>query len=393
MMTMKNKLKQSFPFIYFVYQQYNYNKMLHNIYNTAYKKNALLSYITIPFKKTSNKHTNYFEAQTLASILMELGYNVDVIHYQCSRDRDLAKYNLICGFGNIFQKYFESNYSNIKTFYYGTGMHPYFQNSATLNRVKNVYQKKGKWLGKSARFVESSWTHQTSLVDGILALGNEVCTDSYRKYYAGKIFSIPGPYYKVQNARAIIDDKYDGYRTHFLWFGSAGLIHKGLDLLLEYFALHNDLTLHICGLVENEPAFVKVYKQELYNTKNIINHGFIDINSNIFVEILKSCAFTVLPSCSEGGSPSVLTTVGNGGLIPIISKWTTISTGCEITIDSLDHIGINKAIEKAMNLTDTEIKQMQIENLNYVEEFHSQAKYVDSLKSSISKILETTHGL
>ena len=46
-----------------------------------------------------------------------------------------------------------------------------------------------------------------------------------------------------------------------------------------------------------------------------------------FEEILLSCSFAIFPSCSEGGCPSTLTVIGNGGLIPIITKETTIETG------------------------------------------------------------------
>ena len=35
---------------------------------------------------------------------------------------------------------------------------------------------------------------------------------------------------------------------------------------------------------------------------------------------MSECAFVVHPSISEGGSPSVLNVVANGGLIPVCSK-------------------------------------------------------------------------
>jgi glycosyltransferase involved in cell wall biosynthesis len=88
--------------------------------------------------------------------------------------------------------------------------------------------------------------------------------------------------------------------THFLWFGGAGLVHKGLDLLLDYFYENPSLTLHICGPIESEPLFAQAYKKELYETENIIMHGFVDIRGQVFEEIIKRCAFVVFPSCSEG---------------------------------------------------------------------------------------------
>lgn len=385
-------IKKYFPNFFslfrFFYLFYNNNKIIRNVYQTKHGKHALLSYITIPFKEESFIHTNYFEAQSWAKILSELGYNVDVINYENNSKLDLSKYDVICGFGNVFQKYFEGAYDKkIKTIYYGTGMHVSHQNQATLQRVKSVYKLKGIWLGKSGRFVEKTWTHQTSLVDGIIALGNDKCADSYKKYYDGNVLSVPAPFYQICDAEEFIKQRSIDANKNFLWFGSSGLIHKGLDLLLDYFYEHSDLTLHVCGPIENEIDFVNVYKKELFETKNIITYGFLDINSDTFANILKKCSFVVFPSCSEGGSPSVLTVVGNGGLIPIISHETTVSTGSEIWIENFTYDGINKSINMALSLDDFTVKKLQRRNCEYVKTHNSTSNYYTKLKSSINLVV------
>lgn len=398
MISLKNFIKQKMPFIADIYKLIKNiyrlsknKKIIKNYFKTNYKKNALLSYITLPFKKGLNySHTNYFEAICWAKILSGLGYNIDIINYN-NQKVDLLKYDLICGFGEVFQQYFESGLSKkIYTIYYGTGMHVCNQNHTTLQRVKDVWLKKGVWLGKSARFVEKTWTHQTLLVDGIVALGNEICAQSYKKYYDGKIFSIPVLFFKVLDGKEIIENRQEHSNKSFLWFGSSGLIHKGLDLLLDFFVNRKDLTLHICGPIENEPDFIRVYKKELYETKNIITHGFIDLQSKEFKEILASCSFIIFPSCSEGSSPSVLTVIGNGGLIPVITKETTISTGNEIWIEELTIDGIQKAVNTVLSLNSKQIKEMQIKNLEYVISNHSQEVYFKKLKFAIQSILEDT---
>ena len=117
-------------------------------------------------------------------------------------------------------------------------------------------------------------------------------------------------------------------------------------------------------------------------------HDFIDIQSESFAKILAQCSFVVYPSCSEGGSPSVLNVIGNGGLIPIITKETTISTGAEIWIEGFDYVSIDKAIKKSQRLTFMEIKNLQNENLRFVTMNNSQEKYYDDLKKNILKIIE-----
>lgn len=364
-------------------------RIIKNYFNKSYSRTALLSYITVPFKSNSLAHTNYFEAQSWAKILSELGYNVDIIHYENKKTIDLAKYDLICGFGDVFQKYFESN-SNKKiiTIYYGTGMHVCHQNYASLSRIQDVYRKKGVWLGKSARFVEKTWTHQTTLVDGIIALGNEVCADSYRKYYDRQVYALAAPYYATQNPEKIILKRKEDSKNHYLWFGSSGLVHKGLDLILDYFSENDDIYLHICGPIENDKEFAKLYKTELFETKNIKLYGFVDIESQLFNEILLSCSFTIYPSCSEGGSPSTLSVIGNGGLIPIITKENTIETGNELWIDGFDYESIDRAVSKSKELSFSEIKKLQLKNLEYVKSNNNQEKYYLNLKLNIEKIIK-----
>lgn len=365
------------------------NKIIHNYFKKKHHKNALLSYVLTPFKRSSLSHTNFYEAQSWAKILDELSYNVDIIDYRNTKKLDLSKYDLICGFGDVFQNYFETHYDKkIKTIYYGTGMHVCHQNTVTLQRVKDLYHKRRVWLGKSARFVEKTWTHQTSLVDGIIALGNEVCADSYRKYYNGQVYSLPAPFYETQNGNQIIGRRKSSSNKHYLWFGSSGLIHKGLDLCLDYFVQNKDIFLHVCGFLENEKEFVAVYNKELFESPNIKLHGFVDIASKKFENILSSCSFIIFPSCSEGGSPSALTVIGNGGLIPIITKETTIETGYEIWIEGLNYESIHEAINYSQSLSFEEIKELQYNNLNFVRMNHDQIIYYNQLKKNIQNIIE-----
>lgn len=67
-------------------------------------------------------------------------------------------------------------------------------------------------------------------------------------------------------------------KKNFLWMGSLGLIHKGLDLLLEIFNELPDYNLYICGSTKNEPEFEYLYFDELYRTKNIHTYGFVGVD-------------------------------------------------------------------------------------------------------------------
>ncbi|RKG31598.1 glycosyltransferase [Acinetobacter tianfuensis] len=371
-----------------IVRNWYFNRTVSNYYGTNFKKNVLISYITLPFYKNYVSHTNSFEALTAAKIFNELGYNVDILFYK-NKINDLKKYDVIYGFGDVFEQVVKKNL-NPTLIYYGTGMHVCHQNMKTLERMHDVHQKKDVWLPKSMRYVRESWSYQTTIAHAIIALGNEVCEKSYRKHTdISKIYSLRAPYFHTIKNNLIYERK-ESSKNKFLWFGSSGLIHKGLDLCLEYFKLNKTVELHICGNILSEPDFVKVYYEELYRTKNIFTYGFIDINSEKFKEILLTCSFIIFPSCSEGGSPSVVTCVGNGGLIPIVTKETSFSTGYEIIIDNYSLKGIEDAIHSVTSLNFEKIKALQEYNQQFVLKNNSQDKYLKDMRMIINNIIEPT---
>lgn len=381
---MKNLIKALCPRLVMDLYRIFKNRKITNVFNRKFKKRVLISYITDPFRGVSYKHSNYFEVVAAARIFDELGYIVDVVHYEQKVSR-LDCYDVLYGFGDSFQEYFEKGYTSAKTIYYGAGMHVCHQNTSSLNRVRNVFKEKGVWLCSSARFVNKSWSHQTTLVDKIIALGNHECAKTYRDHYLGRVDEVLAPFYKTFDGLEVLEKRLANKRKSFLWFGGSGLVHKGLDLCLDFFSKEPDLHLHVCGQIENESDFLKLYENELYNLANIHTHGFIDISSSKFKMVLEECAFSVFPSCSEGGAPSVLTTVGNGALIPLVTRETSFSTGSEVLIKDLDVESISMAVREVLALGDDEIRLRSIENYMFVVSNNSQEAYYKQLKSVIEE--------
>lgn len=365
-----------------------FNRTIVNYYGTTFKKNVLISYITLPFYKSYMSHTNSFEAITAAKVFNALGYNVDIIFYK-NKIKNLQKYDVIYGFGDVFEQLIFENLNTIMI-YYGAGMHVCHQNTTTLERMNDVYLKKGIWLPQSIRYINESWSYQTTIAHAIIALGNNVCSDSYKKHtIISEVYSLHAPYFHTIK-KDLINERKESSINKFLWFGSSGLIHKGLDLCLEYFKLNKNLELHICGNIFLEKDFVKTYYEELFETKNIFTHGFIDINNDKFEEILLNCSFVIYPSCSEGGSPAIVTCVGNGGLIPIVTKETSFSTGYEVVIDSYSLKSIDDAINSIRDLNFEEIKVLQHYNQQFVLRNNSQDKYFKEMRNIIKDIVKST---
>jgi glycosyltransferase involved in cell wall biosynthesis len=360
-----------------------------NYYNTSYPRNALISYITNPFREGINlSHTNSFESMVIGKIINGAGYNVDIADYDYEGRIDYSKYDLIFGFGEPLINSFYHRKKKIISVYYGTGMHLITQNTNTLNRIKEVFDKKEVWLPGSGRIVDKAWSIQTTLVDAMVLLGNEEVTKTYSPYFQGKIYNIPASFYKVINYEEVISSKdFRKAKTHFLWFGSSGMIHKGLDLLLDVFSKREDIQLHICGPLEGEPEFRQIYNNELLKTANIYYHGFVSLNFPLFKELLQKCAFVVFPSCSEGGSPSVLNVCGNGGLIPLLSKEASIDMdNLGFIFNKINIESIKFTIDQALLLTEEEIKDRSIKCYELISRNHSQDNYESELNKCIKEI-------
>jgi len=157
-----------------------------------------------------------------------------------------------------------------------------------------------------------------------------------------------------------------------------------LDLCLEYFVTNKNLTLHICGPMEDD--FLGTFKTYL-KKENIIYHGFVDVQSKKFIDIVSQCSFSILPTCSEGQSTALLTTMG-AGLIPIATKYSGVDIKkYGILIDELDLEALNTSMIKAIKLDEERILQLSIQAQNYVFENHTLDKFETNIKNIIKIIL------
>ncbi|WP_233358472.1 type 1 glutamine amidotransferase family protein, partial [Vibrio cholerae] len=148
----------------------------------------------------SFKHTNFDEALAIADIFDSLGYQVDVIDYNCESKIDYSQYDIIFGFGEPFQRSFSSSKKLIRIFY-GTGMNVNVQNANAMLRLNDFYSKHSIWLPSSVRYVSKQWALQYSFSNTILALGNQYCADSYRKFtLKSEVYQIPSFYYQRHDA-------------------------------------------------------------------------------------------------------------------------------------------------------------------------------------------------
>jgi hypothetical protein len=89
-------------------------------------------------------------------------------------------------------------------------------------------------------------------------------------------------------------------RKRFLFFATRSQMQKGLDWLLEIFPKYPDLHLYVCSQFENEPDFCALYRKELHETPNVHPIGWIAAKGPQYNQLMKTCAYVIHPTCSEG---------------------------------------------------------------------------------------------
>jgi len=375
--------------IKFKYSRKSNSAILHNIFNTHYKKRILLSYITYPFVKgVDRKHTNRLECYTAAEIFNELGYQVDVVDYNVPvSSADVKDYCFVYGFGKAFSMAVTN--PKIKTIFYGTGCCSKYSNLVTIQKIIDFYNSHGAWAPMSARISDMASEIALNFSDLIIPLGNEFVASTYR---------LPNIKQNIQNLNCFYYDTYDiditqknfdTIKNNFLWFGSLGALHKGLDIVIDVFKKRPDLNLTIAGANLREQEFYEYYK-DVFDGKipNIKYYDFVDIESQLFKDLMNNHVAVVFPSVSEGGAPAVLNVMANGGLIPIISN----SCGLDVaqygfSFDNIDIDTVENKIDQLISLESIELQKLSEKIKTETRNLYTYDNYKGNLRKIISSLL------
>ena len=374
------------------------NRPVINFYKTDFSKKVLISYIPYPFRiKNSSSHTNYQESKVIADVFNDMGYRVDIYFQEDQRKIDYNAYDIIFGVGDPLEKSFYYQFKKQPLrIYYGLGRQIIVNNKASLVQIKNFYKKHQQLILNSARIGQKAWQIQTTLIDAIITLGNDVAKKSYQEFYDGSIYNLPVTYIKGFDYKKIVQEKdFDKAKKHYLWIGGAGLIHKGLNLLLDFFGSseNKDLHLHVCGPLKREKQFMDFYAGLIANHKNIHVYDFVDITSNQFKKILLKTAFVLSPTASEGQPSSIINAIANGALVPIMSKESAIDLDNDgILIKSLDESSIITAIKQSQKLSTKKIKEMSLKVAKRITLEHNIENYKKKMSNHLKQIMKDFYG-
>lgn len=350
----------------------------------ACKGQVLLSFRVEPFldHSISEKHITAWMCTHFAESFLERGYSVDVIDYQDDSFIPKKDYDIFIDVHSNLERIGPLLNRGCLRILLIIWTHWLFHNYANYKRHLELQQRKNLVL-KPKRQLQP--TRSIELSDLVIFSGNQFTLDTYGVVQK-PIFRLPIP---SQITCPFPEDKdYETSRTNYLYFSGFGAIHKGLDLLLNAFAEMPNYHLYVCCRLEDEKDFADAYHKELFHTPNIHNLGFVDVTSQEFIEVANKCIGMVSPSCSEGGSGSVINGM-HTGLIPIVSH----TSGIDID-DSFGMILNNCSIEEIRNtvrmisdLPPQKLKVMSRNAWEFARKNHTREIYREEFRKVLDDIL------
>ena len=342
---------------------------------------ALLCYVHLPVRGQREVHSAAVMAQEIANSLSDHGWQVDVIpwHEQHLPRRILGKtanYDLVIGFGPLFESICKER-SVPRRIHFATGAHHSFQENAELGRIAGFMERTGKLL-LPRRTLDRVFPHSLIFSQRILLIGNSWTRSTYTTPITPiTCIDPPTNIHRDETDPPGAGNQWNG----IIWFGSPGMLHKGLDLLIEAMAgLGPEVELHICGDCPEETDFWEHYSRL---PSNIHRHGFVHPDSAMAKDLFRKCGFVALPSCSEGMSTGVLTCMATG-LIPLVTR------ECGLDVEGIGYLiptptveGVMTAIRSALAEPRPLLAQRSLAAIRRVQERHSRTRFREQIVDAL----------
>lgn len=353
---------------------------------------ALIAYILTPFLRragepVSSAHTHHGESLLMAEAFLDKGYAVDVIDYRNGDFVPRRRYDFFVSARTNLERIAARLQPGCVTIAHLDTAHFLFNNAAAYARALALQRRRGATC-TSIRVVEPNRAIEAA--DYGALLGGEFLVGTYA--YARKpLFCLPIP--TVQTYPFDEQKDFEACRRRFLWFGSRGFVHKGLDLVLEAFAGMPEYELVVCGPVEEEAEFTAIYQRELYETPNVQVVGWVDVTSPRFLEITGRCVALVFPTCSESQSASSLTCM-QAGLIPILSAEAGIDVkACGRLIEPVTIEEIRRQVSAVAALPVAELRMMARAAWQHARSTHTAERYTEEYGRMLDRIVAGSGAL
>ena len=335
----------------------NYNLDL----TVANQKRVLICYISLMgVDLLEANHAAYHHLNQMIHYFISKGYCVDTCYCMDENAERRLKshcYDVIIGFGKAFKDFCSCRDIPKRIFFI-------MENNPMTVKIK--YEERVDYFIKRHPNIDiSSDQSRNEYFSEEQFLYADECITMTNSYNSNSLLPHFKHLYRI-NANAIInkdylfeDDVVAGWipssKTNFLWFGSNGFIHKGVDIILDAFRELPDYHIDLYGISKNEKNLYERLKSD-----NSSDCGRVNVQSSEYIEkVISRHCFLIFPSCSEGMSTAVCTCMAHG-IIPILTKESGFDPHpAIIELKSFTVEEVRKTIVMAASMSDNEVLKMR----------------------------------
>lgn len=332
------------------------------------------------------QHANIMHYVQMIQYFIKNGYCIDLCYYAEKEAFNVLKnkkYNVIIGQGEAYKYFCKETYIPVRINFI-TENHP-------LTVIEKYRERLDYFKERHPHINPNMSISRTGVIDveqfkisthGILMNSNYNALNFREFKFLRKISSNAIFDKKWTFKNDIILDAISISRNNILWFGSKGLIHKGLDILIDA-VKDMPIYLNCYGIQKNEYDLFNKLK-----APNIYNKGHINVLSNSFIdEVVLKHNFIIFPSCSEGMNTAVATCMAYG-IIPIVTKECGFEPAdCILELDDYHVDSIKTTILYISNLSDMEIFNFRQQCYKYAREHFTLNNFDRSFKTIMDEIL------
>jgi glycosyltransferase involved in cell wall biosynthesis len=349
---------------------------------------VLFSYIVDPLlaprdAPVDHSHTHFWESRQMVWTLVDAGYAVDAVHWTNQRFVPRLAYDVVLDVRTNLERWVGHQPSSTLRLFHCDTAHWAFNNQAQAQRLADLAERRGIVLAAHRQIPPN---RGIELADHATYLGNAFTRSTYQPWGTPMTripVSVPRRYDWPQGK------DFASVRRRFVWFGSGGLVHKGLDLVLEAFAGMPDLELVVMGPIRRERDFARAFRRELYELPNVETVDWVDVAAPRFLEICRRGLGLVYPSCSEGGGSSALTCL-HAGLVPILTREASVDLedawGVELTKASVDEI--RAAVRTLSERPAGELEAMARGAWEWVRAHHTREAFADAWRGYVAELAD-----
>ncbi len=350
------------------------------IYATHYLHKVLFKQAVDP--AWVNSHSGFWESVELLRLVNEAGYIVDYFDtWNENLTIDWDRYDLVIDERDNLRHC--TSVRPVKVFYC-TGVYWLLQNVGELRRNQAFMERTGiKTLVKRQMSPTTSDNH----ADLISYFGS----DAQLRCFTPRLGFVPLNISCVTVPASLVARDLVTTRNHFVWFGGAGLLHKGADLAIEAFKEMPDVELHILGGIQEDDNLNEWLQVTARQYPNIRLEGWMNTESPRFREIMAQSVAVLLPSASEGGAGSAAQAM-HFGLLPIVTATANLRCPLGLVIDTEEPdaviAGIQAAVRAVQARPAAELARESAACMAFAKENFTREAYGRSIKALLARVAE-----